>query len=429
MLRHAHFTHMHSGGRAAGIMDVDTQTPKSIYADLAIPGEEALIELLRRQRGFRQGVVHQLLKPSSDRVTPFCPHADMCGGCNWQHIAYPTQLYWKREILVQALAKYSVVTPLVPEVVPSPLLQGYRNKSEYAFLQGSTPVFGFHHRDDPHKVFACEVCFLQPPHVHQIAKEVSTLAGEQLQALQIRTTTLGDTFCLITFVQVDSIRQRDSLLIRLQQKIPQVNGWFYVMDADWFHFGGAHYLQECLDELHFTYSPLSFFQPNPLQAKALYRQVKTYAALTGSETVYDLYTGVGAIACYLAKSTKEVIGIEGNPSAIADAQRNANVNKLDHTHFITGDILQTFTPQFVENHPQAHLIVLDPPRSGTLTEIKKAILYAAPQKIIYVSCNPVSLAWDLKQLCAGGYRVTALQPFDMFPHTHHVETVCLLEKP
>lgn len=503
MLKRARFTHFHSAGRAAGIAETiphpsfstnaespDFQTPspstevpspKQIYADNAIPGEVALVALSRRQRGFRLAVVDRLLTPSPDRVSPFCPHAEVCGGCNWQHLAYPAQLHWKRDTLVNALAKYGIETPQVPEVVPSPLLQGYRNKSEYAFSTGKVPRFGFHPKEDPAQIFACESCFLQPPHVHLLAQQVFNIAqteeyhpADTLRSLQIRTTTMGETFCMLCFYTDAPPSKATQSIIRflthLQQAIPQVSGWFYTIAKctetsrpfypNFIHFGGTTHLEERIDDMHFRYSPQAFFQPNPLQATALYRYIARHAQLTGAETVYDLYTGVGTIACTLARHAKQVIGIEGNPSAIHDARLNATLNNLHNTHFITGDILETFTPSFVDSHPKAHLIILDPPRSGTLTEIKKALLYASPHRIIYVSCNPVSLAWDLKQLCGGvggnnnnngcsndnsnnsggdnngngnngngnGYRVTALQPFDMFPHTHHVETVCVLEK-
>jgi len=449
------FTHMHSGGRAAGVIHADTPTPKQVYADNAIPEEEAEVEMLRRQRGFRQAVVHHLLKPSPDRVAPFCPHAGICGGCNWQHLAYPAQLYWKRQILIDALVKYGIDTPPVPDVVPSPLLQGYRNKSEYAFSSVPEPVFGFHPKEDRSRVFACKTCFLQPQHVHPIVQHVFRLAKELrlpfyryadrtglLQSLQVRTTTLGDTFCIVGFSGHDpSAAMQDAVhlfLDRLSQEISIVNGWSYHISdpkqesssfyPDFIHFNGASFIREKIESLSYRFSPHSFFQPNPLQAAALYRQVKNYAGLNGSETVYDLYTGIGSIACYIANGAKEVIGIEGNPAAVRDAVENAKLNGISNARFITGDILETFKPDFIDLHPQADLVILDPPRSGTLTEIKKAMLYASPSKIIYVSCNPVSLAWDLKQLCVGGYRVTAIQPFDMFPHTHHVETVCLLTR-
>ena len=454
MLRQAHFTRMHSGGCAAGVIDADTTHPKQIYAHNAIPGEEAEVEILRRQRGFRMGVVHRLLKTSPDRVTPFCPHAQVCGGCNWQHISYPKQLYWKREILVNALSKYNIITPPVPEVVPSPLLQGYRNKSEYAFAAGEMPLFGFHPKEDSATVFPCETCFLQAPHVHPIAQKLFDMAMELhiplyhyptrtglLKTLQIRTSTLGDTIAIVGFWDDPAIREQayliHSLLSTAFQKIPQVHGWFYFMAKPkekrcafyphYIHFGGAETLMETLSNSKYRVSPASFFQPNPLQAQAICRQVVQYAQLSGVETIYDLYTGVGTLAFQMASGAKWVMGIEGNPAAVLDAQHNAIINHIDNVQFLTGDVLETFTPEFIDNHPKAHLIILDPPRSGTLTEIKKTILYAAPQKIIYVSCNPVSLAWDLKQLCEGGYCVTAIQPFDMFPHTQGGEVVCLLE--
>jgi len=423
---------MHSGGRAAGIADAASQAPKQIYADNAIPGEDAEVEILRRQRGFRQAVVHNVLKPSPDRVAPFCPHAHICGGCNWQHINYPAQLHWKRQILTEALVKYDIETPPIPQVIPSPLFHGYRNKSEYAFSFQPDPAFGFHPKDQPGSVFACETCSLQAPHVHHIAHKVFTSAiemqVEMLKALQIRTTTLGDTFCIIILSTAPVEKSIHHFFTHLQQEIPQINGWFCMYESHFVHLGGNRKLQEKIDDIHFAYSPQSFFQPNPLQAAALYRQVADYAGLTGHETVYDLYTGIGSIACYVAAEAKQVIGIEGNRTAIEDAVENAKNNGLSNTRFLTGDILETYTPAFIDQHPKADAIILDPPRSGTLIEIEKAILYAAPSKIIYVSCNPVSLAWNLKQLCAGGYRVTAIQPFDMFPHTHHVETVCLLER-
>jgi len=493
MLHRAHFTHFHSGGRAAGTTTAkveaskdfvaDIPSPKQIYADNAIPGEEAEIAISRKQRGFRLAVVHRVVSPSQDRVTPFCPHAELCGGCNWQHIAYPAQLHWKREILINALKKYDIKTPFVPEPIPSPLLQRYRNKSEYAFSDDETPCFGFHPKEDPAKVFPCQTCFLQPPHVHATAQKVFHIAQEMkimmVKTLQIRTTTTGGTFCILGFCINDPPTAAPDpilpFLTRLQQTIPQISGWFYSITdlsdtarpfyPNYIHFAGATHLEEVIDDTHFTYSPQSFFQPNPLQAAALYRYIADHAQLTGTETLYDLYTGAGTIACFLAPRAKQVIGIEGNPIAIGDARINAALNNLHNTQFITGDILETFTPSFIDSHPKPNLIILDPPRSGTLIEIKKAIRYAAPEKIIYVSCNPVSLAWDLKQLygddatyChasephdnssreprgssisepyANGeprgsnisYRVTALQPFDMFPHTHHVESVCVLEK-
>jgi len=444
MLRHARFTHMHSGGRAAGIINVDEAVPKYVYADNAIPGEEAEVTLLRRKQGFRQGAVHHLLTPSPHRVAPFCPHADLCGGCNWQHLSYDAQLHWKRAILVDALSKYGIVTPPVPEVIPGPQIEGYRNKSEYAFSSEPENRVGFHPKEERECVFACETCSLQAPHVHQIIRKVFNLALQKqmplyrysnrtgrLKAIQIRTSTLGHTFCILYFTGDESdvglMEAIHSFMSCLQRELTVVDGWYFYLAA-FTHFGGKERLCEKIDDLLFAYTPAAFFQPNPLQAVALYRQIADYAQLTGAQTVYDLYTGIGTIACCLAANAKQVIGIEGNSAAILDAQHNALLNNIHNASFIAGDILETFTPDFVDRHPKADLIVLDPPRSGTLTEIKKALIYAAPQKIIYVSCNPVSLAWDLKQLCAGGYRITHLQPFDMFPHTHHVETVCLLEQ-
>jgi 23S rRNA (uracil1939-C5)-methyltransferase len=257
-----------------------------------------------------------------------------------------------------------------------------------------------------------------------------------LRNLVIRTTTSGHSMAIIGFVYED----RDLQLNFLQEvklRLPANVSLLYTIvtspekgysDGETILFSGNYnYLTEEIESLQFRFGPRSFYQPNPLQAASIYRNIDSLLKLTGKEFIVDLYTGVGTIACFLAKKSSKVIGIEGSAEAISFAKTNATTNNLHNTSFITGDILETFKPNFVDAVGNPDVVILDPPRSGTLIEIKKTILYASPKKVVYVSCNPVSLAFDLTMLIQG-YKIMEIQPFDMFPHTHHLETVVLLEK-
>ncbi len=423
---------IHSSGRTVG----STGTGR-IYVDGGMPGETVDLETDRRQRGFRYGKILNISAPSPHRIVPFCKHAGICGGCLWQYYSYESQLQWKREILVNALQKYEIVTPDVPLVIPSPLLRAYRNKSEYTFA--APDELGFHALEQRESIFPVEECFLQPEIVQKTAMLIKKAALDQglpfydyftregiLRSLQLRTTTSGQLLVWL-ICNIDDCRIL-SFLEYLRQLLPNVDAWCYSIDrGEPVYVTGEQYLSEDSENLIFKYSASAFYQPNPLQARSLFRMVCDYASLKGDELVYDLYTGVGTLACHVARKAHRVIGVEGNASAIANAQLNAKLNNLNNTHFLVGDILHTFKDDFITAYGRPDLIILDPPRSGTLIEIKKTILRSASPKIIYVSCNPVSLAFDLKQLCEG-YHVVAIQPFDMFPHTHHVETVVLLER-
>ena len=424
---------VHSSGRAVGL----NTTGGRIYVDGGMPGEVVDLETDRLQRGFRYGKVVNIVQPSPQRIVPFCKHCGTCGGCNWQYYNYEAQLYWKREILMNALRKYEIHTPEVPPVIPSPLQQAYRNKSEYTFAAPDT--LGFHEMERRDRVCNIEECFLQPAEVQQTAMTAKQAALEQglpfydypsraglLKSLQLRTTIDGQLLLLLICSEED---ERILPFIRhLQTLLPHVTSWFYGVDRGKpVYVSGEHYLTERSGDLTFRYGAAAFFQPNPLQAENLCAQVRAYAGLKGHELVYDLYTGVGSLACHVARDARKVLGLENNAQAITDARNNAALNGLANTQFLIADILHTLKDDFIAEMGRPDVVILDPPRSGTLIEIKKTLLRTAPQKIIYVSCNPVSLAFDLKQLCEG-YRVAAIQPFDMFPHTHHVETVVALER-
>jgi 23S rRNA (uracil1939-C5)-methyltransferase len=361
------------------------------------------------------------------------------------------------QILINALKKYKIVSPEIPEVLPSPQLIYYRNKIEYAFSaygfsnennsEDIKPVLGFHPINRPEQVLEIEECYLQKQPSRDICESLHQFAMQHgykyynaidntgfLKSLTIRTSTTGDLMAIICFSK-DYETPRDKILDFLKHHFPEITSLYYSIqnigakgfrDDLYFHYSGNSTITEKIDEVKFQISSGSFFQLNPFQAVNLYRKIKEFARLDSNEFAYDLYTGTGSIACYLAKDAGRIMGIEGSACAIADAKINAEINGFYNLEFLTGDILETFKPEFIARHGKPDVIILDPPRSGTLIEIKKTILHAAPSRIVYVSCNPVSLAWDLKQLCEN-YHIVAIQPFDMFPHTHHLETVVLLE--
>ncbi len=442
-------SHMHSSGRAC--------STDKYYVTGGIPTEE--VEITKcRGKGFRCGELTQVLRPSALRRVPFCPHANQCGGCPWQHITYSGQLRFKKEILETALQKYDIPLPAagIPDVTPGPLEQGYRNKTEYTFEADGLRM-GYHPIDKPYDVFDCEACFLQPPVVHSTALQIKALALEHRLPFYRYATRSGllrnllmrhgaDGLCAVCGFTSRNEEVILPFMKTLRQACPQVTSWYYSVwegrpdqtfyDPQFYYVAGQRYseeripINETTPPLRFRVSPQAFYQPNPQQAVAMYHYIASQTSDCPGGLVYDLYTGIGTIASVLATChpSCRYVAIEGNAQAIEDARFNARQNGLPQIEFLTGDILQTFTPEFTARYPQPSLIVLDPPRSGTLTEIKKSMIAAAPRQIIYVSCNPVSLAWDLKQLCAGGYAVDSIRPFDMFPQTQHVETVVSLLK-
>ncbi len=449
-LKDVELTHFHSGGRAC--------SREKIYVNGGIPGERVEI-VSQRGKGFRSGNTVNILRASGDRIFPFCPHASICGGCPWQHMRYEAQLVWKRDILRRALDKYVIQIPPegLPETEPSPLEKGYRNRVEYTFEAGKSReknIMGFHKPGDLSSVFDCRECFLLPEGMHKMALEIKETALEKgipfyrfedrsglLRNLTLRCTTTGDLAVITGFTRNDPDIIIPFLEV-LESRFPGVTSWAYTVwdphstsryyAPDFYHYTGKTYLEERSGTLRFQYGLSSFYQPNPVQATVIFNHILKQAEgfITKTDPVYDLYTGVGTIALTLADKFKKtaITGIEGNPEAVGDAINNAYLNNVPGTQFVEGDILKTFTPSYIARNGNPSLILLDPPRSGTLTEIKKTILAAQPAGIIYLSCNPVSLAWDLKQLTENGYRLTTVRPFDMFPHTHHVETLAVCRK-
>lgn len=449
-------TGIHSSGRSMA-----TCEQKTVYLDFGIPGETVTFTLNRREKGFRSGQIIENHHPSPHRVDPFCIHFGLCGGCSWQHIDYPFQLELKHRILTNALKKYTIETPDIPPVKTSPELHYYRHRMEYTFSAAagkdapgaekgiSGQSLGFHHLGEPGKIIDIRECFLQPEPSRKICDVVKTFALKKgiefynhkqkrglLRSLSIRITPPGEAMVVVGFAE-DNPVQREILLNDLQEEFPAIGSLCWTLHRSHSHgqlqgeiipFGSSKpYVYITLAGNRFRVNAACFFQPNIRQAEQIFLTAREWSGLTGNEKIYDLYTGVGTLALVLASQARHVTGIEGCTKAVEDAQKNAAMNGIQNVTFMAGDILHTFKPDFLSLHGKPDLIVLDPPRSGTLIEIKKTINGSGADKVLYLSCNPVSLAFDLKQLTEV-YRVIRIQPFDMLPHTHHLETLVLLQR-
>jgi 23S rRNA (uracil1939-C5)-methyltransferase len=433
---------IHSSGRSVGLAGT-----KKVYLDCGIPGEAVTYTLERRKQGFLAGKTESILEPSPYRTIPFCEHYSSCGGCAWQHIGYAHQLELKHQILKNALDKYGIAYPSLPSVTASPKTMYYRHRMEYSF--SSSAGLGFHPAGEPVKVIAIRTCYLQSDPCRDICRFIERVALEEgmdfydhesrsgfLRSLSLRINSIGEVLIVLGLVH-DNPERINVLFSRTREAFPQIVSLNYTIHLSGDHsqlqgkiipFGGTTpYLGEKMAGIRFRMHASSFFQPNVGQAENIFTTAREWANLKGHEKVYDLYTGVGILALFLSGQAGHVTGIEGSSNAIADAAENAILNNIQNAEFICGDILETFRSPFLTEHGKPDLIVLDPPRSGTLIEIKKTINASGAKNVIYLSCNPVSLAFDLKQLCEV-YHIRLIQPFDMLPHTHHLETLVLLEK-
>ncbi len=439
-----------------------------VFVEGAVPGDVADVFVQKKKGGFGEGRLEKLLQPSAQRVEPFCQHFSVCGGCKWQHLEYAAQLEHKNQAVIDAFQRIAKVP--VGEFLPilgAPETRYYRNKLEFAFsnkrwlLPGEmppapadepTPAFpglGFHRAGAFDKVVDIRHCHLQAEPSNAIRNTARAIALEQeldfydvrrhegfLRNLMLRTTTTGQCMVLVSFARDEpaAIRQfLDTLLERLQGQIstlvycvnPKRNDT--VFDLDMVCYTGPGYVEEQLGNLQFKIGPKSFFQTNSVQAKNLYDVVVDFAGLTGVENVYDLYTGTGSIALYVAGYCGQVVGIEEVPEAIADAEENRLRNGIKNAIFYAGDVKQVLSPEFVSRHGKPDLVITDPPRAGMHEKAVQFLLELAPPRIVYVSCNPATQARDV-QLLATQYRVDKVQPVDMFPHTHHIESVALLTR-
>lgn len=435
----------------------------AVFVPYAIPGDVVDVQVVKKHRRFMEGRVTKFHAYSDDRVTPFCEHFGTCGGCKWQLLPYEKQLFYKHKQVNDQLTRIGKID--LPEIAPilgSKETQFYRNKLEFTFSNkrwlsfeeidedkvfDNMNALGFHIPGMFDKIVDVEKCWLQREPSNAIRNSVRQYALEHkltffdlklqegfLRNMIVRTTSTGETMLIMVFFHED-IEAREKLLQFLADTFSELTSLMYVInekandtitDQEIIAFKGRDYILEEMEGLQFKIGPKSFYQTNSDQAYELYKITREFAGLSGTETVYDLYTGTGTIANFVAKEAKQVIGIEYVPEAIEDAKVNAELNSIKNTKFFAGDMKDMLTTKFVSKHGKPDVIITDPPRAGMHTDVVDVILETAPKKVVYVSCNPATQARDL-QLMDAKYKVTKVQPVDMFPHTHHVENVVLLE--
>ena len=433
-----------------------------VFVEYAVPGDVVDIRVTKKKKNYMEGIVTKLIKPSPQRLEPFCIHFGICGGCRWQHLPYEMQLEAKRQQVFDQLVRIGhLEVPEIRPVIGSDKNRYYRNKLEFTFSSRrwfETPVdfeqlpenerigLGFHVGRYFDRVLDIEHCWLQDSPSNEIRlfiKDYAIRHGLEfydirqnkgyMRNIVIRNNQAGDVMLIVVFA-LDDPATRTPLLEALGERFPQISSLYYVVntklndsiaDQEPILFKGDDAIYEKMENLTFKIGPKSFYQTNTAQAYKLYCTAREFAALTGSEVVYDLYTGTGTIAQFVSSRASKVIGIEYVPEAIEDARKNALNNGIDNCEFYAGDMKDVLTDRFIAEHGRPDVIILDPPRAGIHPDVARVILDAAPERIVYVSCNPASQARDLNLLSAH-YKITDVQPVDMFPHTHHVENVCSL---
>ncbi len=429
-----------------------------------LPGDVVDVQITRRRKSWQEGRVVQFHKYSEKRTDPFCKHFGVCGGCRWQDLQYSEQLYYKQKEVADTLERVGQLKlPPIHPIMASGREQLYRNKLEFTFsnrrwlsekeVQSGNEFadrngLGFHIPGMFDKVIDLEECFLQPEPSNAIRQAVRDYArkaglsfydlkngGGLLRNIIIRNTLSGEVMVILVFFDEDK-EPRNALLDNLRSAFPEITSLMYcinrkandtISDQEILLHSGKDHITEQMEDLKFRIGPKSFFQTNSLQAYELYRKVREYAKLTGNEVVYDLYTGTGTIGLFLAGSAQKVVGIEYLEEAIRDAGVNAGLNSIGNTNFFSGDMKDVLSQEFIDREGRPDVMITDPPRAGMHEDVVKAILYASPLRIVYVSCNPATQARDL-QLLSEKYQILEVQPVDMFPHTFHVENVVMLER-
>jgi len=435
-----------------------------VFVPFVVPGDVVDLQVTRKKSNFMEARPIKFHSYSEKRCDAVCQHFGICGGCKWQILPYPEQLYYKQKQVDDNLTRIGKIElPEISPIIGSSKTEFYRNKLEFTFSNKRWRTFeeiaegkefetmnavGFHIPGQFDKVLDIEKCWLQTEDSNEIRNEVRRYALENeltffdlrsqegfLRTLMIRTTSTGELMVIMIFFYEDKAAQ-DDLLQHIAEKFPQITSLLYVIntkandtisDQEINVFKGNECIYEAMEDLRFKIGPKSFYQTNSEQAYVLYKVARDLAQLTGKELVYDLYTGTGTIANFVAHQARQVIGIEYVPEAIEDAVVNSKLNNIENTLFYAGDMKNILNAAFIEKHGKPDVIITDPPRAGMHDDVIEAILLAEPKRIVYVSCNPATQARDLN-LLDSKYKVTAVQPVDMFPHTHHVENVVLLEK-
>jgi 23S rRNA (uracil1939-C5)-methyltransferase len=434
-----------------------------VFVSQCVPGDVVDVQIIRKRKRFMEGYPVKFHSYSPNREEPFCSHFGVCGGCKWQHLPYQDQLKFKQQQVIDSLERIGKVeVNLIMPILASEKQRFYRNKLEFTFSHSrwlttaeiqsgeshmERRALGFHIPGKFDKVLDIDTCYLQPEPSNQIRNYVRQYALDNnlaffdllrqeglLRNLIIRNNLAGEVMVVFSFYENDSVAI-EKLLHAVAGKFPQIASLMYAInskandtlnDLEVKLFRGRDHLVEKMEDLEFSISPKSFFQTNTKQAYNLYCTTRDFAGLTGKETVYDLYTGTGTIALFLARNCQKVVGLEHVPEAISDAKRNAELNGISNAVFLSGDIRELLNDQFIEQHGRPGVIITDPPRTGMHADVIQAIIAADPQRIVYVSCNPATQARDI-QLLSTRYKVLKTQPVDMFPFTHHVENVALLE--
>ena len=436
-----------------------------VFVPLTVPGDVVDVQIRSKRRRFMEGFVVRYVKKSPLRAEAFCEHFGVCGGCKWQNLPYEEQLRFKTGQVRDQLARIGKIA--LPEIAPclgSARTQFYRNKLEFTFADrrwltreeveggadiGAAPALGFHIPGMFDKVLDIHKCWLQNDISNRIRLAVKEyclthegypffdLRNQEgfVRTLMIRTASTGDLMVVLVFFHED-VERREALLSHLAERFPEITSLMYVIngkcndtitDQEVLVFKGKDHIIEEMEGLQFKVGPKSFYQTNSEQAYNLYKVAREFAGLTGNEMVYDLYTGTGTIANFVSRQAKKVIGIEYVPEAIEDAKVNSALNHIENTLFYAGDMKDILTQDFINQHGRPDVIITDPPRAGMHDDVINTILFAEPERIVYVSCNPATQARDLSLLSVK-YSVKKVRPVDMFPHTHHVENVVLLEK-
>ncbi len=443
---------------------------KVVFVEGVAPGDIVDIKVLRKKKSFLEAAPTVFHTFSSERTTPFCSHFGTCGGCKWQHMDYAAQLIYKRQQVIDNLERIAKVNlPKVPPTLASSATRYYRNKLEFTFSnkrwltyeeiekEGTLErnALGFHIPRRFDKILDIDHCYLQADPSNAIRLAVKEFALQEgltffdlreqvglLRNLIIRTTDSGETMVIVQVAAPD-MDKITLLMEHLKERFPTINSLNYIIntkknetfqDQEVINYDGLPYITECMPvnddrqrELKFRIGPKSFYQTNSQQAYQLYKIARDFADLKGDETVYDLYTGTGTIANFIAGSAARVIGLEYVPEAIEDAKTNSSINDIDNTDFYAGDIKDLLNDAFLDKHGRPDAIITDPPRAGMHADVVAMLNTSGAEKIIYISCNPATQARDLA-LLDEQYAVVAIQPVDMFPHTHHVENVVLLHK-
>jgi len=435
-----------------------------VFVPFVVPGDVVDLQVTRKKSHFMEARPIHFHSYSENRINAVCEHYGICGGCKWQILPYSEQIRYKQKQVIDNLTRIGKIElPEISPILGSIKTEFYRNKLEFTFsnkrwrtneeiAEGkefeTMNAVGFHIPGQFDKVLDINKCWLQTEDSNEIRNEIRRYALEKgltffnlrsqegfLRTLMIRTTSTAELMVIMIFFYEDKEAQ-DALLQHIADRFPQITSLLYIIntkandtitDQEVLVFKGNECIFEEMEGLKFKIGPKSFYQTNSEQAYELYKITRNFAQLTGNELVYDLYTGTGTIANFVAHQAKQVIGIEYVPEAIEDAFVNSELNNINNTLFYAGDMKDILNAAFIEKHGKPDVIITDPPRAGMHEDVIDAILFAEPKRIVYVSCNPATQARDL-YLLDNKYKVIAVQPVDMFPHTHHVENVVLLER-